>query len=228
MPSCWRIPTSPNSGNAGAGSAAEAPVAHHGANPLTPLSYRPFPRRETPESMSSPRFLILADGEFSPMTSKTANSVIRYRPEQVVGVVDRVHAGKTVQQVLGFGGTIPVLGSMEEGLRRKPTAVLIGIAPAGGKLPDEWRSWLADALDAGCDLWSGLHTFLDDDPLRHERAKASGRKIFDVRRPPHPLPVAAGLARNVEPLVVLTVGTDCNVGKMTGQLQLVRGLNERG
>lgn len=178
--------------------------------------------------MTKPRFLVLADGEFSPMTSKTANSVIRYLPDRVLGVVDRVNAGKTVQQVLGFGGEIPVLGSMEEGLRRKPTAVLIGIAPAGGRLPDEWRGWLADALDAGCDLWSGLHTFLSDDPILHERAKANGRKIFDVRRPPAHLPVAMGLAREVQPLVVLTVGTDCNVGKMTGQLQLVKGLRERG
>jgi uncharacterized NAD-dependent epimerase/dehydratase family protein len=177
---------------------------------------------------AQPKFLILADGEFAPMTSKTANSVIRYLPERVVAVVDRVNAGKTVQDVLGFGGAIPVLGSMEEGLRHKPTAVLIGIAPAGGRLPDEWRGWLADALDAGCDLWSGLHTFLDDDPILHERAKASGRKIHDVRRPPAHLPVAAGLARQVDPLVVLSVGTDCNVGKMTGQLQLVRGLNQRG
>src|SRR6185295_4037467 len=163
---------------------------------------------------AQPKFLILADGEFSPMTSKTANSVIRYLPERVVGVVDRVNAGKTVQDVLGFGGAIPVLGSMEEGLRRKPTAVLIGIAPSGGRLPDEWRGWLADALDAGCDLWSGLHTFLNDDPILHERAKANGRRILDVRRPPPNLPVAAGLARLVEPFVVLTVGTDCNVGKM--------------
>ena len=177
---------------------------------------------------AQPRFLIIADGEFSPMTSKTANSVIRYLPERVVGVVDRVNAGKTVQDVLGFGGAIPVLGSMEEGLLLQPSAVLIGIAPAGGRLPDEWRSWLADALDAGCDLWSGLHTFLSDDPLLAERARANGRRILDVRRPPAHLPVAMGLARLVEPRVVLTVGTDCNVGKMTGQLQLVRGLQERG
>jgi uncharacterized NAD-dependent epimerase/dehydratase family protein len=177
---------------------------------------------------AQPTFLILADGDFSPMTSKTANSVIRYLPERVVAVVDRVEAGKTVQDVLGFGGAIPVVGSMEEGLRRGPTAVLIGIAPAGGRLPDEWRGWLADALDAGCDLWSGLHTFLSDDPLLVERAKANGRRILDVRRPPANLPVAAGLARLVEPFVVLTVGTDCNVGKMTAQLQLVGGLNARG
>ena len=50
-----------------------------------------------------PRFLIIADGDFAPMTSKTANSVIRYLPDRVVGVVDRVTAGKTVQDVLGFG-----------------------------------------------------------------------------------------------------------------------------
>jgi uncharacterized NAD-dependent epimerase/dehydratase family protein len=177
---------------------------------------------------SQPRFLILADGDFTPMTSKTANSVIRYLPERVVGVVDRVAAGKTVQDVLGFGGVIPVVGTMAEGLRLGPTAVLIGIAPAGGRLPDKWRSWLADALDTGCDLWSGLHTFLSDDPLLAERAKANGRRIFDVRRSPSHLPVAAGLARVVDAYVVLTVGTDCNVGKMTAQLQLVRGLTARG
>jgi uncharacterized NAD-dependent epimerase/dehydratase family protein len=177
---------------------------------------------------SQPKFLILADKEFSPETSKTANSIIRYLPNQVVGVVDRVHAGKTVQDVLGFGGRIPVVATMEEGLRKKPTAVLIGIAPSGGRLPDEWQGWLADALDAGCDLWSGLHTFLSDDPILAQRAKANGRHIRDVRRPPARLPVAAGLARKLEPLIVLSVGTDCNVGKMTAQLQLIEGLKARG
>jgi uncharacterized NAD-dependent epimerase/dehydratase family protein len=178
--------------------------------------------------MSAPRFLIVADGDFAPMTSKTANSVIRYLPERTVGVLDRQQAGKTVQDVLGFGGSIPVVGSMKAGLARGPTAVLIGIAPQGGRMPAEWRAWLAEALDHGCDLWSGLHTFLGDDPLLAEKARAGGRKIFDLRRPPADLPIASGLAKTVDPLVVLTVGTDCNVGKMTAQLQLTRKLNERG
>jgi uncharacterized NAD-dependent epimerase/dehydratase family protein len=178
--------------------------------------------------MSQPRFLVVADGDFGPMTSKTANSVIRYLPERTVGVLDRDQAGKTVQQVLGFGGDIPVVGSMREGLALGPTAVLVGIAPLGGRLPSEWREWLAEALDGGCDLWSGLHTFLGDDPLLGERARARDRRIFDLRRPPADLTVAGGLAKSVEPLVVLTVGTDCNVGKMTAQLQLTRRLNERG
>ena len=178
--------------------------------------------------MTAPRFLILADGDFGPMTSKTANSVIRYLPERTVGVLDRQQAGKTVQDVLGFGGGIPVVRSMREGLALGPTAVLVGIAPQGGRLPDEWPSWLAEALDAGCDLWSGLHTFLSDDPVLAAKAKAGGRKILDLRRPPADLPVASGAAKEVEPYVVLTVGTDCNVGKMTAQLQLARQLNAGG
>jgi len=178
--------------------------------------------------MAPQRFLILADGDFSPMTSKTANSVIRYMPERVVGVVDHVAAGQTVQDVLGFGGTIPVVPDMTAGLALRPDAVMIGIAPMGGRLPEQWRAWLASALDAGCDIWSGLHTFLGDDPVLAERARVNGREIRDVRKAPDNLPVAEGFARHLEPMVLLTVGTDCNVGKMTCQLQLTRRLNERG
>ena len=178
--------------------------------------------------MSQPRFLVVADGDFSPMTSKTANSVIRYLPDRTVGVLDRRQAGSTVQDVLGFGGSIPVVGTMREGLALGPTAVLIGIAPKGGRMPSEWRAWLAEAIDHGCDLWSGLHTFLADDPVLAQKARATGAKIFDLRRPPADLPIASGLAKDVDPLVVLAVGTDCNVGKMTAQLQLARKLNDRG
>jgi uncharacterized NAD-dependent epimerase/dehydratase family protein len=178
--------------------------------------------------MTQPRFFIIADGDFGPMTSKTANSVIRFLPDRSVGVLDRLQAGKMVEEVLGFGGPIPVVGSMKEGLALGPTAVLVGIAPQGGRLPMEWREWLAEALDHGCDLWSGLHTFLGDDPLLAERARVRGRKIHDLRRPPADLPIASGAAKTVDPLVVLTVGTDCNVGKMTAQLQITRRLNDRG
>ena len=177
--------------------------------------------------MAPQRFLILADGDFHPMTSKTANSVIRYLPERVVGVVDHVAAGKTARDVLGFGDGIPVVRDMDAGLALKPDAVLIGIAPMGGKLPEAWHAGLKRALEAGCDIWSGLHTFLGDDPVLAETAKKHGREIRDVRKPPANLPVAEGFARLVEPMVMLTVGTDCNVGKMTCQLQLTRQLNDR-
>lgn len=178
--------------------------------------------------MADPRYLILAEGEFGPMTSKTANSVIRYRADRVVAVLDSGSAGRTVQEILGFGGDIPVVGSIEEGLAFGPTAVLIGIAPVGGRLPDTWRAWLIKALEAGCDIWSGLHTFLMDDPVLAEAAERTGRVIHDVRRPPPDLEVASGRARNLRPLIVQTVGTDCNVGKMTAQLQLTGALEQAG
>jgi uncharacterized NAD-dependent epimerase/dehydratase family protein len=178
--------------------------------------------------MAPQRFLILADGDFHPMTSKTANSVIRYLPERVVGVVDHVAAGKTARDVLGFGDGIPIVRDMDAGLALKPDAVLIGIAPMGGKLPEAWHAGIKKALETGCDIWSGLHTFLGDDPVLAQTAKKHGREIRDVRKPPANLPVAEGFARLVEPLVLLTVGTDCNVGKMTCQLQLTKQLNDKG
>jgi uncharacterized NAD-dependent epimerase/dehydratase family protein len=174
------------------------------------------------------RYLILADGDFGPMSSKTANAIVRYQPERVVAVLDRRLAGQTVQEVLGFGGATPVVGSVRQALALGPNAVLIGIAPVGGRLPEEWRAWLAEALDAGCDLVSGLHTFLSDDPVLAEKARRDGRRIFDLRRPPTDLPVASGRVKDIEAYVVLTVGTDCNVGKMTAQLELTRALNARG
>jgi len=178
--------------------------------------------------VSAPRHLILADGDFSPLLSKTANSVIRYQPDRVVAVLDSTRAGQTVQQVLGFGGDIPVVATMQEGLALGATSVLIGIAPVGGGLPATWRDWIREAIEGGCDVVSGLHTFLSDDPLLAEAARIHGRTIQDIRKPPRDIPVASGLARDLEPLVVLTVGTDCNVGKMTAQLQLVAGLRARG
>jgi uncharacterized NAD-dependent epimerase/dehydratase family protein len=178
--------------------------------------------------VNSPRHLILADGDFGPLTSKTANSIIRFQPDRVVAVLDRRHAGKTSHDILGAGGTIPVVASMQEGLALGANSVLIGIAPVGGQLPPEWRDWLREALEGGCNIVSGLHTFIGDDPLLAEAARVHGRRIEDLRRPPADLPVASGRAKVTEAIRVLTVGTDCNVGKMTAQLRLVDGLKARG
>ena len=127
------------------------------------------------------RFLILADGQFGPLTSKTANSCVRYFPERIVAVLDRGQAGKTVQDVLGFGGAIPVVGDFAAGLKLGATAVLIGIAPAGGQLPAEWRVWLRTAIEQGKEIWSGLHTFIGDDPELAALARERGTRIWDAR-----------------------------------------------
>ena len=174
------------------------------------------------------RYLILADGSFAPEESKTANACIRYTPDHVVGVIDASNAGRTTQQVLGFGGDIPVVATLEAGLALGPNALLIGIAPPGGQLPESWITLLARAIEHGLEIWSGLHSFVSDVPELAALAKKHGVTIHDLRRPPAKLRVANGRVRNVSATVVLTVGTDCNIGKMTTQLQLLGGLRDRG
>src|SRR5438445_9381395 len=112
------------------------------------------------------RFLIIADGDFGPLTSKTANSCIRYFPERIVAVLDRTQAGKTAQDVLGFGGNIPGVGDFERGIAqgKGATAAMVGIAPAGGRLPDEWKTTLRSALDKKLEICRARHIFLGDEP----------------------------------------------------------------
>ena len=174
------------------------------------------------------RFLILADGLFGPETSKTANACIRYTPERVVGIIDATRAGRRAQDVIGFGGDIPVVATLDEGLALRPNALLVGIAPAGGKLPAEWILLLARAIEHGLAIWSGLHTFVADVPELAALAAKHRVAIHDLRRPPARLDVARGRVRNVDATVVLTVGTDCNIGKMTTQLQILDSLRDKG
>lgn len=174
------------------------------------------------------RYLILADGLFGPEESKTANACIRYTPERVVGIIDASKTGSTAQSVLGFGGDIPVVGTLEDGLALGPNALVIGIAPAGGQLPEAWLRLLAGALENRLEIWSGLHTFIGDVPELAALAKKHNVAIHDLRRPPAKLTVANGRVRDIAATVVLTVGTDCNIGKMTTQLQLLGALRDRG
>jgi uncharacterized NAD-dependent epimerase/dehydratase family protein len=162
------------------------------------------------------------------MSSKTANAAIRYTPARVAAVYDTSRVGLTAQQVLGFGGDIPVVDTLADGIRHGATAVLVGIAPAGGRLPETWRALVGDAARAGLDVWSGLHTYLADDPAIAAAARAGHARIVDLRRAPDDLTVATGRVREVDATVVLTVGSDCNIGKMTTQLQLRDALRGAG
>ena len=177
---------------------------------------------------SAPRFLLLAEGSFGPMSSKTANACLRYTPGRAAAVLDSAQAGRTAEDVLGFGGAVPVVATLDEGLALAPNAILVGIAPAGGRLPDAWRALLATAARGGLDVWSGLHTYLAHDPVVADAAREGKARVVDLRRPPADLTVAAGRVRDVDATVVLTVGSDCNIGKMTTQLQLRDAMRARG
>src|SRR2546428_2427560 len=121
------------------------------------------------------RFLIIADGQFGPLTSKTANSCIRYFPERIVAVFDRAQGGKTVQDVLGFGGRIPVVADFAQGLALGATAVLVGIAPAGGQLPPELRGPVRAGDERGLEVLGGLDTVIGGETERG--APSAGRGV---------------------------------------------------
>ncbi len=174
------------------------------------------------------RVCILAEGSFNIHSAKTAVGVIRYSPHQVVAVIDSTNAGKTVQQVLGFGGDTPIVAGIADAMTHEPDVLLIGIAPSGGQLPTEWRAIVNDAIEARLDVWSGLHFFLSDDSEFAALADIKGVKLWDVRRPRPDLVVGGGRALQTRALVVLAVGSDCNVGKMTTSLELQKKASERG
>lgn len=177
---------------------------------------------------ASRRIAILAEGHFAPMEAKTAIGLLRYRAEHVVAVIDSRHSGETADGCVGVGGAIPVVADLEAAAARGADTLVIGVAPAGGRLPAEWRPRVEDALERGWRVVSGMHSFLGDDVALAARARARGGAIEDVRRPPASLIIGQGRAARVDALVALTVGTDCNVGKMTAALEIQRALERRG
>lgn len=179
-------------------------------------------------SVGRRRIAILAEGKFNVFAAKTAAGVIRYSPHQVVAVIDSETAGRNVQEVLGFGGDTPIVRSVSEAMRFKPDVLLIGIAPTGGQLPGDWRHVISDALENHLEIWSGLHFFIGQDEEFAELAEMKGVRIWDVRRPRQDLRVGDGSALKTKAFVLLTVGSDCNVGKMTAALELEKIARERG
>ncbi len=168
------------------------------------------------------RIVILSEGYFGDLEAKTASGLIRYKPEEVVAVIDSTKAGKSVQEILRFGGDIPIVEDLETSFKFGPNALLIGIAPRGGKLPAEWRNQVKQALENGLDVISGLHDMLNEDPELSMIALLKKAKIWDLREAKRFHKVALGDPNLIKAKVVLTVGTDCKVGKMIAAIEMAK------
>jgi len=160
------------------------------------------------------RLLILAEGHSAdPHYGKTARGVLRYRPEQVVAVLDSERAGESQDG-------LPIVATVEEALPLEPTAALVGVATQGGRFPPAWRALLRDAISSGLDVENGLHEFVSDDPELAQLAARHGVELRDLRKPPPGLNVPTGENLTHDSKVVLTVGSDCAIGKMSVALEL--------
>lgn len=173
------------------------------------------------------RYAILAPGRFA-TDAKTAHGVVRYGTDEIVAVIDPSLAGRRVSDVMPhLGSDAPIVAGVAESLAFAPTALLIGTAPKGGGLAPEWRAAVLEAIAAKLEIVSGLHDVLNEDSELHVAALTAGTTIWDVREPPE-VPLFSGDVYSVRAPIVLTVGNDCAVGKMSVALEVVRSANAAG
>ena len=178
----------------------------------------------------SERLAIFAEGLFEQHSGKTAHGVIRYGTREIVCVIDSTQAGRTAVEVEPFClRPVPVVASMREAIDMGATALLIGVAPTGGKLDPSWRPALLEAIAAGLDLEAGLHTELAADEELRDAAAGTGVELRDLRAAPADLTVPKGpYSRPDSVRVVHSVGSDTVIGKKVVTLELDRAARERG
>ncbi|WP_026736631.1 DUF1611 domain-containing protein [Fischerella sp. PCC 9605] len=150
---------------------------------------------------------------------KTGLSLLRYSEAPIVVVIDRECPGESLSALTGIQRDVPIVASTTAALEYKPQVLVIGIAPLGGVVPDDYWHDIKDALAAGMSLVNGLHAPLSTLPDLKALLKP-GQLIWDVRKEPPNLGIAIGIARTLPCRRVLTVGTDMAVGKMSTSLEL--------
>jgi uncharacterized NAD-dependent epimerase/dehydratase family protein len=173
------------------------------------------------------RLAVLTFGLLAESWAKTAHGVLRYAPRDVVCAVDAEHAGRRVPDVIGYARRdVPVVADVSAARDLGATTVLLGVAPLGGRLTDDWRAVLLDAVRLGMHVEAGLHTDLRGDPALAEAAAEHGVELRDLRAVPDDLGVPQD--EPVPARVVHTVGSDCAIGKMSAVLELDAEARRRG
>jgi uncharacterized NAD-dependent epimerase/dehydratase family protein len=195
----------------------DRPVSGH------PVSGHPVTDR------SGDRLAVLTGGLLHDLHAKTAHGVLRYGARDVVCVIDEAHAGRSVLDIAPFcDRDVPVLASVREAHDLGATVLLVGVAPSGGKLAPAWRAALLEAVELGMHIEAGLHTALADDEVLAAAARARRVQVRDLRSEPADLDVPKGPAHRPAARVVLSVGTDCAIGKMSVTLELDREARRQG
>ena len=162
-------------------------------------------------------YLLCLGNEKQLTFAKTAKGILDWRAEKCAGQIGL--KGCTID--LG----LPEL-TVEEAASKGIKTLVLGVAPAGGRIPKSWYPMLFAALENGLDIASGLHDKLVDVPDLQVTASRLGRQILDVRHPSQSFAVATGAPRGGKRL--LAVGTDCAVGKMYSTLAIEKEMKARG
>lgn len=172
--------------------------------------------------MSDQKYLILAEGFSGDVHyGKTLRGVMRYRRESVVAILDTERVGESDDGV-------PIVGSVDDALSLEPNTALVGVVTQGGRFPGDWQELLKSCVAKGLDLENGLHVRLRDIPGLTELAGDHQVELRDLREPPTDLSTVTGANLDLDATIVLTVGSDCAIGKMTATCELDLEARKRG
>lgn len=182
--------------------------------------------------------LVYCQGAFNTPNGKTAHGLVRFTERyEIVGVLDDKYAGHDAGEVLdGKPNGVPIFENLEtaferlEADNRLPKALVIGLAPDGGRLPGEAKSVIKEALKMGWNVDSGLHDFLTNDAVLTQMAAENNCRIRDIRKTPDrdKLHFFTGDIEKVDCLKLAVLGTDSALGKRTTAWLLVHGLRDAG
>lgn len=177
------------------------------------------------------KVIVLAEGNLGVMTSKVCATFVRYKPENCVAVIDSTKTDQNVEGVLGFGGDIPIVDSIQNGMKFNPSVLLIGMGTYSNTLPDAWRETIKFALSHGIHVVSGLHFRIGNDEELSRIAKENNCEIWDSKEPPSELSTSVNDVAKLDAsstYVVHTVGSDCRVGKKTTSLEIAKSARDQG
>ena len=163
------------------------------------------------------------EGHIDSDYGKMGMGVIRYLQNPIIGIIDKSHAGKKMNELFQFSGPIPIYESLQQVEDKEIEVLILGIAPSGGKSPDSWVSVIDEALEMGLSIINGLHDLLQPQ-WQHKIKFPKKQWIWDVRVPQFTPPIASGKAAKLNNKRVLFVGTDMAIGKMTAALELYQWL----
>jgi uncharacterized NAD-dependent epimerase/dehydratase family protein len=167
-------------------------------------------------TLRTPYLMFIGDAP-DQLAAKTAAGVAFWRPDFCLGQL-RLPGCKADLRLPDM--------TIEEAAGAGVRTVIVGTTNRGGVLGEGWESLLVQALELGMDLASGLHHRLSDIPVLRDTAARCGRAIADVRHPTREFHVGNGVKRPGKRL--LTVGTDCSIGKMFTALAIEKEMRGRG
>lgn len=178
-------------------------------------------------AFAAKKCVVFADACFGLFTSKIAASFLRYRADRCVAVIDSSKAGRTVQDVLGYGGAIPIVKSVSDTLHFGPEVLIIGKGLHSAELPAGWKAHLLEAMRNRLHIINCIHYRLQTDSDLACCARDHGVTIWETKDAPM-VPLNMARVLDLDTLIIHTCGSDSNVGKKTASLEIYLEANRRG